>query len=110
MFKCIYRLKGKSSKSPRGPAAVKVKFSMICHWETGKAWRVMMLEPEDLPVLNYHNSTSDRGCISCKYIIYTGFHDLLTVSVKRFFRYLIKFYYKEGLFCQNDFKWLLDLC
>jgi len=22
-----------------------------CHWETGKAARVMMLEPEDLPVL-----------------------------------------------------------
>lgn len=21
-----------------------------CHWETGKVWRVMMLEPEDLPV------------------------------------------------------------
>jgi hypothetical protein len=24
-----------------------------CHWETGKAWRMMMLEPEDLPDLNH---------------------------------------------------------
>jgi hypothetical protein len=26
------------------------------HWETGKVVRVMMLEPEDLPVLNYRFS------------------------------------------------------
>lgn len=25
-----------------------------CHWKTGKAVRVMMLEPEDLPVLLHH--------------------------------------------------------
>jgi hypothetical protein len=38
-------------KIPRGPAAVKAEFSILRHWETGKVWRVMMLEPEDLPVI-----------------------------------------------------------
>ncbi len=38
-------------KIPRGPAAVKEEFFQKCHWETGKAEGMMMLEPEDLPVL-----------------------------------------------------------
>jgi len=39
-------------KGLRGPAAVKEESSLKCHWETGKAGRVMTLEPEDLPVYN----------------------------------------------------------
>jgi hypothetical protein len=46
-------------KIPRGHAAVKVELSKICHWETGKALRVMMLEPEDLPV-SYHHELYER--------------------------------------------------
>ena len=31
----------------------------------------MILEPEDLPVLLRHNSTSDRGCMGCRSNIVT---------------------------------------
>jgi len=56
---CIKRETGeipvRSRRCKRGVPAV-------IHWVTGKDAGVMMLEPEDLPVLLHHNSTSDRGC------------------------------------------------
>ncbi len=50
----------------------------ICHWETGKAVRVMILEPEYLPVFLHRNSTMDR-----KVFISAGFRlTLLTYAIK----------------------------
>jgi len=45
----------------------------ICHWETGKVVRMMMLEPEYLPVsVTPTNSTSDREVFDIVHDRYYG--------------------------------------
>lgn len=70
--KCNHRLvKWKAGVSPARSRRCERGVLARYHWETGKVARVMILEPEYLPVSDTPlNSTSDRGVFDIVYACY----------------------------------------
>ena len=69
---------------PRGSRRCKRGAFTECHWETGKAVKVMILEPEDLPVCEYRQTLRVIGrCV--KYYVRSVYLSLPELSLEGFF-------------------------